>query len=38
VFINHEGSHDGIMGWAATAVHQAKEGGRNWIRFFESKV
>ncbi|MFA6013941.1 MAG: ABC transporter substrate-binding protein [Gallionellaceae bacterium] len=36
MFINHEGSQDDILKWADAAMYQAKEAGRNQIRFFES--
>lgn len=38
LFINHEASQDDIVKWADTAMYQAKEAGRNLIRFYESKV
>lgn len=34
VFINHEGIQDDIMKWADAAMYQAKEAGRNLIRFY----
>ena len=36
VFLNHEGSRDDILKWADTAMYQAKEAGRNAIRFYEA--
>jgi len=37
VFINHEGSQDDVLEWADTAMYEAKEAGRNMIRFYDSK-
>jgi len=34
LFINHEGSPEDILKWADMAMYQAKEGGRNQVRFF----
>ena len=36
MFINHEGSQDDILNWADAAMYQAKEAGRNSIRFYET--
>lgn len=36
MFINHEGSQDDILKWADAAMYQAKDMGRNSIRFYES--
>jgi diguanylate cyclase (GGDEF)-like protein len=33
VFINHEASQSDIMKWADAAMYQAKDAGRNTIRF-----
>jgi diguanylate cyclase (GGDEF)-like protein/PAS domain S-box-containing protein len=38
VFIDHEGSQDDILKWADAAMYQAKEDGRNLIRFFDAKA
>ena len=37
LFIDHEASQEEILKWADTAMFQAKEAGRNTIRFHDSK-
>ena len=34
LFVNHEGTLDDILRWADAAMYQAKEAGRNLIRFY----
>ncbi|MBU1664030.1 MAG: PAS domain S-box protein [Gammaproteobacteria bacterium] len=38
MFINHETSQDDILNWADAAMYEAKEAGRNLIRFYDSKA
>jgi len=38
LFINSEVKQDDILKWADTAMYQAKEAGRNSVRFYGSKV
>ena len=38
LFINSEVKQDDILKWADTAMYQAKEAGRNSVRFYDSKV
>ena len=38
VYINHEGSQEDILQWADTAMYEAKEAGRNSIRFYDLKI
>ncbi len=37
LFISHEASPENVLKWADMAMYQAKEGGRNLIRFFNSE-
>jgi diguanylate cyclase (GGDEF)-like protein/PAS domain S-box-containing protein len=37
VFINHEANQDNILKWADDAMYEAKDAGRNAIRFYEKK-
>jgi len=38
VFLNHEGSQDELLEMADTAMYQAKEDGRNQIRFYSEEI
>jgi len=38
VFLNHEGSQDELLEMADTAMYQAKEDGRNQIRFYAEEI
>lgn len=38
LFVNHGASAEDILRWADTAMYQAKEAGRNLIRFYDLKV
>jgi len=38
LFINHESGPDDILKWADAAMYQAKDAGRNSIRYFEQPV
>ena len=38
LFINHEASTDDIIKWADMVMYQAKEAGRNLVRFYEEQV
>lgn len=37
VFVNHEAGQNDILNWADAAMYQAKDAGKNAIRFYESK-
>ena len=38
VFRNHEETQDDLLKWADVAMYQAKEAGRNLIRFYQAKT
>ncbi|MDO8310726.1 MAG: diguanylate cyclase, partial [Sideroxyarcus sp.] len=38
LFINHEASREDIIKLADMAMYQAKEDGRNLVRFYDSKA
>jgi diguanylate cyclase (GGDEF)-like protein/PAS domain S-box-containing protein len=38
VYINHVGNQDDILKWADAAMYQAKEAGRNKIRFYDEII
>ncbi len=38
MFINHESSQEDILEWADAAMYQAKEAGRNQIRFYVTRA
>jgi diguanylate cyclase (GGDEF)-like protein len=38
LFFNHQSSSEDLLKWADIAMYQAKEGGRNQVRYYESKV
>jgi diguanylate cyclase (GGDEF)-like protein len=35
LFVGHKASRDDILSWADIAMYQAKEAGRNRVRFFD---
>jgi GGDEF domain-containing protein len=36
LFLDHEGHRDDILKWADAAMYQAKDAGRNQIRFHDA--
>ena len=38
MYISHQGTQDDIVQWADTAMYEAKEAGRNSIRFYDLKT
>lgn len=38
VFVNHEASQTDILKWADAAMYQAKEAGRNAVRFYQAQA
>ncbi|MDO9225169.1 MAG: diguanylate cyclase [Pseudomonadota bacterium] len=36
LFLNHESDQDDLFNWADAAMYEAKEAGRNSIRFYDS--
>jgi GGDEF domain-containing protein len=38
MFHNHDASPEDILKWADIAMYQAKEAGRNLVRFYEAKA
>jgi GGDEF domain-containing protein len=38
LFIGNEATRDNVLDWADAAMYQAKDGGRNSIRFYDSKA
>lgn len=38
VFVGHEGNEDDVLKWADSAMYQAKDAGRNRVRFYGAKT